>query len=117
MQKEFWLLYTWDLTAEEEAMIENSSLGDQLSINAPLLPAVFQDENDYCLLAFSDEEMITEEYLSEYAIVKDTLDSVVVKMIAVSRILGKMPLLVIDPDQECETEYDLTQLQEMASPS
>ena len=105
--------YIWDLSDHIKEQVEKTEVGDMIHINEPLMPAVFQNDENVYLFAFTSEETIPKEYIKEYAIVKVTIQQILLEFLAIERILGKSPLLMINPFDDENMIFAKEQLKEM----
>lgn len=112
MDRYYFVPHTWELDENDIAAIEESEIGDTLQIDEPVVPLVFEDGDGYCIFAFASQEAVPAEYLQEeYAIMKCDLQYISIAMMAVEKLLGKAPILAINPFDDGCTEMTLEQIQ------
>lgn len=110
-----WLFvpHIWDISPEDAGLVENAGIGDTVHIEEPLVPVVFQVEEEFSLFAFSAESEIPGSYTAKYAMVKTSPERIVAEMMAVAATLGKTPLLLLDPFSDNCREITMEQLEKM----
>lgn len=113
-ETQLYMLYTWDLSEEQKREIENANLGDNLTIDEPLLPAVFEDEKGHFLIAFLADEKVSDDLRNEFAVAKVSMARVAVEMEAVKRIDGEELRLLINDSDDDEHSYTIEEIQEIS---
>lgn len=91
------MLYVWDLSEEATSKTEGAEIGHTVHFDEPMLPAVFQTNNDIYLFAFTSENEIPKEYIKDFAVSEASLQSILLEMCAVEKLLGRTPKLMMDP--------------------
>ena len=90
------MLYEWNISTDEERKIQGANIGEDIQINVPMTPAVFQADG-YYILAFSSYSAIPEAYCKRFAMVETDMESIAFEIDVLSHILGVKPILQIDP--------------------
>ena len=115
------VLHEWDLPKDAVAAFEKAEIGDVLHIDEPIVPLLFEDEENEggcCIFAFTSEEQIPSEYAhEEYVVANCEPWYILAVMAAVEKALGKKAMLVINPfDDECQ-EFTREQVEILAKES
>lgn len=107
---QFLLLHTWELSDEENNAVESAEIGDSISIDSMMIPAVFETDDGYSFFAFTDAKEIPEECAAEYAIVEISVEMILQEMQMVASILGKELVLELNPFSEDSSIFSVKDL-------
>ncbi len=98
------MLYVWDLSEKATSETEAAEIGHTVHIDESMLPAVFQTDNEIYLFAFTSEEEIPKEYIKDFAVSEASVQSILLEMCAVEKLLVRTPNLMINPFSDgCDT--------------
>ena len=105
--------YIWNLTDHTLEQVEKLEVGDMAHIDEAITPAVFQNEENLYLFAFTSEKAIPPKYIKEYAIVEVTVQQILIEFRAIENILCKTPFLILNPFDDESVILTKEQLKEM----
>ena len=105
--------YVWDLSDSTIERVEKFEIGDTIHIDEPMTPAVFQNEENIYLFAFTSEVAIPKKYIKEYALVEVTIQQILSEILAVEKVLSKTPLLMVNPFDDKSEIFTKEQIKAM----
>lgn len=112
---EFYCVYDWDLTEEEQKKIESSEIGDEIRIETPMVPVIIDDEGGYFIGMYTDETEIPEEFKKEKTIKLERIESFIISCKASATVLKEDVGLIVNPylSESDEFEFSMKEVDEI----
>lgn len=95
MQKDYCIPYIWDFSEEEITDLENPESWASVHIADSPVPAIFEEDGNWYLYAFTSIDAIPEDFQQQYAIAKHPADYIYALMCAIEKALGKEIMLAV----------------------
>lgn len=105
---EFYCVYDWDLTEEEQKKFESAEIGDEIHIETPMVPVVIDDGEGYFIGMYTNESKIPKEFKKEKTIQLERIESFIISCKASATVLKEDVGLIINPYSSDSNEVAFT---------